>query len=106
MNRFIRFSLIVLLSTWAVTASAEKSGTLKVAKKTPRWEQVQLAKITAGEAIAIAVKAVPGAVVELELEVDDGALVYEVVVVGLDHAMVELEIDAGTGEILEREDAD
>lgn len=86
--------------------SAEKSGTLKVSKKTPRWEQVQLAKVTAGEAMAIGLKAVPGAVVELKLKIDDGALVYEILVVGPDHAMVELEIDAGTGEILEREDAD
>ena len=65
-----------------------------------------MVKITAGDAMAIALKEVPGAVVELELEIDNGALVYAVVVVGLDHAMIELEIDAGTGEILDREDAD
>lgn len=65
-----------------------------------------MAKITAADAMDIALTAVPGAVVELELEVDDGVLIYEVSVIGKSHETVVLEIDAGTGEILEREDDD
>lgn len=106
MTSLRRISLIIGLSLVSLAFAAEPTGSVKVSKKTPRWQQVEMARFSASEAMAIALKAVPGAVVELELEVDDGALVYEIVVVAKDHSVVELEIDAGTGEILERETDD
>lgn len=46
----------------------------------------------------------PGRVVEVELEQGDDMLIYEVELVTQDGRLVEVEIDAATGQILELED--
>lgn len=50
--------------------------------------------------------AVPGKVIEVELELEDGILVYEFKLVTPDGRLVEVEVDAATGEILKTEDDD
>jgi uncharacterized membrane protein YkoI len=49
---------------------------------------------------------VPGKVIKIELEADDGALVYELKVLRPDGRIEEIEVDAKTGKLLEIEDDD
>src|SRR5690625_5177707 len=55
--------------------------------------------IDAKQAIDIALNEFPGTIVELELESDDGRLIYEIEIES-GHEEAEIEIDAHTGEIL------
>lgn len=48
----------------------------------------------------------PGRVIEVELDDDDGALVYEVELVTEDGRLIEIEIDAATGAIIDVEEDD
>ena len=48
----------------------------------------------------------PGDIVEVELEDEHGRLIYEVELVSTSGRMIELEIDAKTGEVLEVEGAE
>ncbi len=61
------------------------------------------AAIALPQAIEIALSAVPGQVTESELEEEDGRLVWEIELTGDDQQNYEVEIDAMTGEILEKE---
>ena len=60
-----------------------------------------LAKISFAEALDIASKATPGAVIKGELEVEDQNLMYSFDVVSPDHVVMEVEIDAGNGRVLD-----
>jgi uncharacterized membrane protein YkoI len=62
-----------------------------------------LAKITPEQAAAAAVAAVPGNATEVELENEDGNVVYKVEVTGTDGRQTDLEIDAGNRAVLSRE---
>ncbi len=42
----------------------------------------------------------PGRVIEVELEIEDGVLVYEVELISPDGRLLEVELDARTGDIL------
>ena len=55
------------------------------------------------QVIAIALAEVPGEVLEIELEREDGMAVYEVEILSADGAEMEVEIAADTGEVLEVE---
>jgi uncharacterized membrane protein YkoI len=56
--------------------------------------------------IAKVARRVPGKVIEVELEDDDGTLVYDLKVLSPDGRLREIEVEAATGEILEIEDDD
>jgi uncharacterized membrane protein YkoI len=66
------------------------------------------AEVSLQQAIEIALLEVPGTVEEAELESEDGALVYEIEILGADNQMFEVEIAAATGAVIEveAEDAD
>ena len=49
---------------------------------------------------------VPGKVIEVELEVEDGILVYDLKVLARNGRVKEIEVDAATGKILKVEDDD
>jgi uncharacterized membrane protein YkoI len=49
---------------------------------------------------------VPGKVIKIELETEDGVLVYELKVLRPDGRIEEIEVDAKTGKLLEIEDGD
>ena len=49
---------------------------------------------------------VPGKVIEVELDDDDGALVYDLQVLSPQGRLQEIEVDAATGKILKIEDDD
>lgn len=106
MKHTLHLAALFIILTLGVAAETEVQGSIKVAKKSSVHDWVTLVRISAAEVVDIATKAISGTVVELELEVDDGALIYEVTVVTEKHTIVELEINAGTGEILERETND
>ncbi|MFH8473222.1 PepSY domain-containing protein [Streptomyces sp. NPDC018000] len=58
------------------------------------------ARVGVEDAVAAAVKAVPGTVTEAELEDEDGGLVWEVDVYGSDKAWHDVTVDAGDGKVL------
>jgi uncharacterized membrane protein YkoI len=62
-------------------------------------------KVALGDAIDTALAKVPGKALSAEAEFDDGKAVYEVMILS-DGKMVEVEIDATTGAILEVEQED
>ena len=62
-----------------------------------------LAKITADQAKAAALAAVPGTATKVELDNEDGSIVYKVEVASADGKQTDLSIDAGNGAVLSRE---
>ena len=82
--------------------SMEKSGSIQT--KTPMCKLVSMAKITYLDAMNTALKKTPGGVLEVELEVEHGYLVFSVEVITADKKIMEHCIDAGTGEILSSEE--
>lgn len=60
------------------------------------------ARISEQQAIAAALKAQPGDVLEIEYEIEsDGAATFEIDIVGADGGETKIEIDAATGEVIE-----
>ena len=64
---------------------------------------VKEAKVTIDQAIKTASEAVPGTVVEVELEKKHGKTVWEVEVLGTDGNVTEVHIDAATGAVIDKE---
>lgn len=59
-----------------------------------------LARITLEQAKDTALASVQGDVLKIELEEENGFLVYGVEIVGLDKAITDVKIDAGNGDVL------
>jgi uncharacterized membrane protein YkoI len=59
-----------------------------------------LAKISLDSAMNAALKQVPGKVLRIELENENGYLVYGIEIVKTDHQIVDVKVDAGNGKIL------
>lgn len=57
-------------------------------------------RISIDDAMSIALAQIPGEVVKVELDTENGILVYEVDIITMDGIKYELEIDAQTGIIL------
>lgn len=57
--------------------------------------------LTEEQAIEIALIEVPGELLEVELEREDGARVFEIEILNSDDEEMQVEIDAATGDILE-----
>ena len=66
-------------------------------------EQVNQAAVTPEQAMSIALADIPGKVVEAEMEMEDGALVWEIEILNNENQVYEFEIDAKDGRILEKE---
>ena len=69
-------------------------------------ELVNQASISAEQAMGIALTDVPGKVIEAEMEIEDGTLIWEVEVLNNENLVYEFEIDAKDGNILEKEQDD
>ena len=78
----------------------ESQGSIKVAKGTKADAWPGLAKLSLSEAVAAALKKAPGKAVKVELEGDEGSLVYSVEIAGADKQVTEVLVDAGDGKIL------
>lgn len=83
------------------TAEKPVAGTIRVTKAPKRVDLPALAKISFDQALQAAIAAAPGQVVKAELEVEDGCLMYSFEIVTSKHAIVEVEIDAGNGAVLD-----
>lgn len=64
---------------------------------------IQDASLGVDQAMAIALADVPGNVIEAEIERENGKLIWEIEIVDQQNQVYELEIDANSGEILEKE---
>lgn len=64
------------------------------------------ARVSVGDAVSSAVRAVPGTVTEAELDDEDGALVWELDVYGSDKVWHDVTVDAGSGKVLGKHTSD
>ena len=77
----------------------------------PRDHDRARAALQAGEVLPLArvleavARSHPGDVLEVELERDDGRWIYELTVLQRDGALLKLEVDARTAEVLKRKEA-
>lgn len=92
-----------------VVAPAESDEAEAVWNETPESEAVEteeardlaeLTRIDRAAAEEVALSAIPGEVREVELENENGFVVYEVEVAGQDGTFYEVVVDAGNGEVL------
>lgn len=92
-------SLPLGLSTSVADQRSKRSEHSAIREALQRGEVLPLAKI-----LAIAHQHVPGDVIEVELEDEKQALVYEIKILTGTGRVREVKIDARTGEVLEIED--
>lgn len=64
---------------------------------------VKQASVNIEQAIAIAVKAVPGTVVSAGFDKEHGQLIWEVEVLTADQKVMELDIDANDGKVIKKQ---
>jgi uncharacterized membrane protein YkoI len=89
-----------------VSAAEEKmapKGSIRPAGEVKPADLPALAKISFQQALTAALKASPGSIIQAELEVEDGNLMYSFRIVGADKKITEVEIDAGNGKVLDTE---
>lgn len=84
-----------------------RNGTIRIEKQSEA-EFPSIARISMDQAVQQALASVQGQVLKTELEDENGFLVYGVEVVTADKAIVDVKVDAGSGEMLamERDKAD
>jgi len=104
------FALLAILAAAGAAYSetggrAIQSGTIRLERQ-DESRLSSLAKITAEQAIGKALAEVPGKVVGLGLENEDGYLVYGVEVTAANGSVSDVKVDAGSGKILLVESAD
>ena len=92
------FALLVAKEEKAAPGSIRPTGRIASA------DLPSLAKINLQQALTFALARVPGSVIKAELEVEGGSLMYSFEVVTAAKRIVEVEIDAGTGQVLNVED--
>lgn len=107
----INAALLALVVTFTVSNVLAKEGekhekneakaSIRPEGKVKRADLPALAKISLDEALKAARAAIQGSVVEAELEIDDGDLVYVFAIVGADKQVSEVKIDAGNGKVLD-----
>lgn len=91
------FTIFVLAGI--VEATPPLKSSIQVGQ-TSESQLIGLAKISMDEAIAKAIKEVPGKPLKAELETEHGNLVYQVEVVRASGEVIEATIDAGNGKLL------
>ena len=90
----------------AHAAAPQDKPTTEVAEENDTQNQAELAKqakITEEEATKTALEKVPGTVNEVELEDEDGTIVYGIEVVSTDGTQQDVKVDAQTGKIVKVE---
>jgi len=121
MRRFrivIGVVLAALLTIGVALMSAQpanQKGSIRINNK-DEAQVAEMAKISMDSAMNEALKQVQGKVLKVELENENGFLVYGVEIAKPDHEIVDVKVDAGNGKILkidqdndeghEREDSD
>lgn len=82
-----------------------QSGSIKVGDANDQ-AMAQMARLGAFDALQIATKASPGKVVELQLDEENGFLIWEVTELTADGQELQLKLDAGDGRLLAAETGD
>ena len=95
-------ALSLLFSSFAFGFAKETKiqGSIPITKEN-KVEYTQLAKLSIQDAMAKSNKILPGKIVEIVLEEENGFLVYEAEIIGTDKSRKELVMDAGTGAVLQ-----
>lgn len=95
--------LIFIISLFVLSGCESKiKGSIPVSSKKIA-DFPAMAKISMTDALNKAQAKYPGKPVDVELENEDGYLIYEVEVVGPNRSVMELDVDAGNGAILKME---
>ncbi len=102
---FIVFTcaMVALVAAWAYADQEFRSKNLRGSLPTEghsRAEYPLMAEIFCPEAITTALKVVPGRVYECKLEEEEGFLVYGVEIMTSGGRFMEVQVDAGNGQIL------
>ncbi len=93
-------ALAVVAASFAKTNNGEiRDGTIRVVKQVEA-DFPGMAKITLDQAVQKALAVVQGQVLKIELEDENGFLVYGVEVVRADRDIVDVSVDAGSGKVL------
>jgi uncharacterized membrane protein YkoI len=98
----IGVALAALLTTGVALMSAQpanQKGSIQINNK-DEAQVAEMAKITLDSAMNEALKQVQGEVLKVELENENGYLVYGVEIARPDHQIVDVKVDAGNGKIL------
>ena len=82
------------------------SGSIQVSKDKGEYELAKLAKVSMVQAEQAATRQTHGKVIEIELENEDGFLVWEVKSIAQDGSVTEVYIDAGNEKVLAIEQED
>ena len=101
---------VLAIGGLAVSSQQSKlTGSIAV-KGTDEAGYADMAKVSLDGAVQSAIQAVPGKVLKVELEDEDGYLVYGVEIAKADRQIADVKIDAGNGKLLkidkDRKDAD
>lgn len=92
-------ALLVIGTVGLRAQQAKHSGSIQI-KNGDEATFADLAKISLDSAMNAALKQVPGKVLKVELENENGYLVYGVEIAKPDHQIVDVKVDAGNGKIL------
>jgi len=93
-------AVLLVIGTVGLRAQqAKHSGSIQI-KNGDEATFADLAKISLDSAMNAAQKKVPGKVLRVELENENGYLVYGVEIAKPDHQIVDVKVDAGNGKIL------
>jgi uncharacterized membrane protein YkoI len=97
------FFLMALIIIGAVSAQQTKhTGSIQI-KSDDEAGFAGMAKISLDSAVKVALTAVPGKILKVELENENGYLVYSVEVVKANRQISDVKIDAGDGRVLKIE---
>ncbi|GLK64412.1 peptidase (plasmid) [Paracoccus kondratievae] len=104
--------LILILTFLPPPAVGQRAGVYSVQdSSTPDFEFARAA-VERGEILPLAValkqlqETHPGQVTEIEMDQEDGLLIYEVELITTDGRLIEVEMDARTGTIIKLEESD
>lgn len=108
-SRLVAITVTVLAAGLVTVLAADKPdrdtspthASVRVTHPVDRTVLPSLAKISFGQALATASRAVKGAVIKGELEAEDGNLMYSFDIVTPAKTVMEVEIDAGNGKVLD-----
>ncbi len=102
LSALVRTAFLAVALPVLASAKVEKAatGSIRPTHKIQAADLPALAKISFGDAMKAALAALPGKIIKAELEVEDGNLMYSFEIVRTDKTIIEVEIDAGNGQVL------
>lgn len=103
MKRMTVVAVLVAAVALLVTGPAWSDPKGKKGEEAKVTDLVKDAKVTIDQAIKTASEKVPGTVVEAELEKKHDKTVWEVEIVGADNTVMEVHLDAATGDVIDTE---